>query len=58
MVLVRKDEFNEMLEKGFIKQGDFAQTMKNHSKAKRKKKYVREDKYERYLKWKQNQDKN
>lgn len=57
MVLVRKDEFNEMLERGFIKQGDFAQTMRNHSKAKRKKKYVREDKYEKYLKWKENQDK-
>lgn len=57
MVLVRKDEFDEMLERGFVKQGDFAQTMKNHSKAKRKKKYVREDKYEKYLKWKQNQDK-
>ena len=57
MVLVRKDEFNEMLERGFIKQGDFAQTMRNHSKAKRKKKYVREAKYEKYLKWKENQDK-
>ena len=57
MVLVRKDEFNEMLKRGFIKQGDFAQTMRNHSKAKRKKKYVREDKYEKYLKWKENQDK-
>ena len=57
MVLVRKDEFDEMLTRGFIKQGDFAQTMKNHSKAKRKKKYVREDKYEKYLKWKASQDK-
>ena len=57
MVLVRKDEFNEMLERGFIKQGDFAQTMKSHSKARRHKKYVREDKYDKYLKWKANQDK-
>lgn len=57
MIKISREEFKEMLEKGFIKQGDFAQTMKHHSKAKRHQKYVREDKYEKYLKWKANQDK-
>ena len=57
MILVSNDEFKEMFEKGFVKQNDYAVTMKNHSKSKRHKHYVREDKYEKYLKWKENQDK-
>ena len=58
MKLVSKEEFNEMIKLGFIKQGDFSQTMKNHSKAKRHKKYVVENKYEKYLKYKAEQNKN
>jgi hypothetical protein len=53
--LVSQEEFKEMLKLGFIKEGDFAQTMKNHSKAKRHKKYVVEYKYDRYLKYKAEQ---
>ena len=55
--LVNRDEFKEMMELGFIKHGDYAQTMKHHSKAKRHKHYVREDKYDRYLKYKDKQKK-
>jgi hypothetical protein len=55
--LVNRDEFKEMMDLGFIKLGDYAQTMKHHSKGKRHKKYVREDKYDRYLKYKEKQKK-
>ena len=55
MKLVSKEEFMEMLELGFIQQGDFTQTMKSHSKARRHKKYVVENKYDRYLKYKAKQ---
>lgn len=41
-----------MLELGFLKQGDWTQTMKKHSKGKRHKKYIIEYKYDKYLKWK------
>ena len=54
MILVSNDEFKEMFEKGFVKQNDYAVTMKNHSKSKRHKHYVREDKYEKYLRHKAN----
>jgi hypothetical protein len=54
--LVSKEIFREMMDLGFIKNGDFAQTMKNHSKSKRHKKYVREDRYEKYLKYKAKQN--
>lgn len=56
--LVRQDEFKEMVERGFIKQGEYATTMKKHSKAKRHKHYCQEDRYEKYLKWKEKQEKN
>ena len=56
--LVSNENFKEMLELGFIKRGDFATTMKSHSKARRHKHYIREDKYEKYLKYKANQKKN
>lgn len=45
-----------MMDLGFIKQGDFAQTMRSHSKARRHHKYVREDKYAKYLKYKEKQN--
>lgn len=52
MVQISRDEFAEMLELGFLKQGDWTQTMKKHSKGKRHKKYIIEYKYDKYLKWK------
>lgn len=55
MVFVDRENFKEMLDLGFIKQGDFATTMKSHSKSKRHKHYVREDKYDKYLKYKSEQ---
>lgn len=58
MKLINQEQFKEMRELGFIKEGDYAQTMKNHSKSRRHKKYVREDKYEKYLKYKSQQKKN
>lgn len=58
MKLVSQEEFTEMRVLGFIKDGEFAQTMKNHSKARRHKKYVREDKYCKYIKYKEQQNKN
>ena len=58
MKFVIKQEFDEMIERGFLKQGDYATTMKQHSKAKRHKHYCREDKYEKYLRWKSKQNKN
>jgi hypothetical protein len=54
--LVSKEDFKEMMELGFIKQGDFTQTMKNHSKSRRHKKYVVEYKHDKYLKYKANQN--
>lgn len=57
MKLVSKEEFKEMVKLGFIKEGDYAQTMRNHSKSKRHKKYVVEYKYDRYLKYKDKQEK-
>ena len=44
-----------MMELGFLKQGDWTQTMRHHSKGKRHKKYIVEYKYERYLKHKEKQ---
>lgn len=41
-----------MMELGFLKQGEWTQTMKKHSKGKRHKKYVVEYKYEKYLRHK------
>lgn len=58
MTFVSNENFKEMLELGFVKQGDYATTMKNHSKSKRHKHYVREDKYMKYLKYKNNKQKN
>ena len=55
LVLVNKDEFKEMVERGFINSDDYATTMKKHSKSKRHKHYCREDKYEKYIRWKQKQ---
>ena len=34
LVLVNKDEFKEMVERGFINYDDYATTMKKHSKSK------------------------
>ena len=56
MKLVSKEEFKEMLDLGFIQQGDFTQTMKSHSKARRHKKYVVENKYDRNLRYKDKQN--
>jgi hypothetical protein len=53
--LVSKSEFKEMMELGFIRNGNYATTMKKHSKGRRHKHYCQEDKYEKYLKWKENQ---
>jgi hypothetical protein len=53
--LVSKSEFKEMMELGFIKKGNYATTMKKHSKSRRHKHYCQEDKYEKYLKWKEKQ---
>ena len=58
LIFVNKENFKEMVELGFIKQGDYATTMKNHSKSKRHKHYIREDKYAKYLKYKSQQKKN
>lgn len=55
MVQVSREEFKEMMELGFLKQGDWTQTMRHHSKGKRHKKYIVEYKYERYLKHKEKQ---
>lgn len=55
MKLVNKDEFNEMRELGFITKENYATTMKKHSKSRRHKHYVQEDRYEKYLKWKEKQ---
>jgi hypothetical protein len=52
LVKISREEFKEMLELGFLKQDEWTQTMKKHSKGKRHKKYVVEYKYDRYLKWK------
>ena len=57
MIFVGSEDFKDMLRLGFIKQGDFSTTMRHHSKAKRHKHYVREDKYAKYLKWKNAQKK-
>jgi hypothetical protein len=57
LVKISREEFKEMMELGFLKQGEWTQTMKKHSKGKRHKKYVVEYKYDRYLKWKNAQKK-
>lgn len=55
MILVSKYEFKEMVELGFINCDDYAITMRKHSKSRRHKHYCREDKYNKYLKWKSKQ---
>ena len=47
-----------MVELGFINCDDYAITMRKHSKSRRHKHYCREDKYNKYLKWKSKQTTN
>ena len=58
LILVSKYEFKEMVELGFINCDDYAITMRKHSKSRRHKHYCREDKYNKYLKWKSKQTTN
>ena len=44
-----------MRERGFITKENYATTMKKHSKSRRHKHYVQEDRYAKYLKWKEKQ---